>query len=76
MEKYYTVQEARDILKVADATVRKYLMDGSLKGKKIGRRWRIPEGAIKAFLDTNGGQPDAGEAKDENRRGKNDSGAD
>ena len=69
MEKYYTVQEAGDILKVADATVRKYLMDGSLKGQKIGRRWRIPEGAIKAFLDTNGGQSDAGEADGEGGKG-------
>lgn len=60
MERYYTVQEAREVLRMAESTVRSYLKAGSLKGQKIGRRWKIPESAIREFLSTNGGTEPAG----------------
>ena len=76
-EKFYRIREVAEMLKLAKSTVRKYLANGKLTGSKIGRIWRISQDDIDAFIAaTHSGQSDAGEAKDENRRGKNDSGAD
>ena len=38
---YFTVQEAADLLGVHIHTVQARLRDGTLKGKKLGREWRI-----------------------------------
>ena len=60
MEQTYTIKEAAARLRLAEATVRRYLVSGKMKGMKIGRVWRISAADFNAFLD-------------ENRRGKNDS---
>lgn len=51
MEKIYTVAEAREYLKISDATIRRYIKDGKLKSQRIGRQHRIAESSIKAFLN-------------------------
>lgn len=48
--KFYTVQETADVLKVTPQTVRAYIRDGKLKGKRIGQPILITEKNIKAFL--------------------------
>lgn len=54
MEKIYTVAEARDYLKISDASIRRYIKDGRLESQRIGRQHRITESSIKAFLDSQG----------------------
>jgi len=54
MEKLYTVAEARDYLKISDATIRRYIKDGRLTSHRIGRQHRITETSIKAFVESHG----------------------
>lgn len=50
MEQIFTVDEAANKLKVRPETVRRLLSQGRLPGNKVGRAWRIPEGALMDFL--------------------------
>jgi len=51
MEKFYTIGELEEILKLSDTTIRRYIRAGKLESTKIGRYHRISESSIKAFLD-------------------------
>ena len=46
---YFTVEDVSDILNLHVKTVRRFLREGRLKGKKIGRAWRIPADGLKAY---------------------------
>ncbi len=37
----YTLQEARQFLRISEATARRWLKDGRLRGRKIGRDYRF-----------------------------------
>jgi excisionase family DNA binding protein len=52
-ERYLTVEECAERLRVDGATVRRWLRDGKLRGLSLGGRtgWRIPEEAFARFLD-------------------------
>ena len=50
-ETLYRLEEVRTILKVSDATVRRYVRSGKIRYQKLGREYRITESAIKEFLD-------------------------
>lgn len=53
-----TLHEAADRLDRAESTVRGYLGSGELGGYKFrGREWRVPESAVRRFLneERNGG---------------------
>ena len=50
MEQVFTVDEAAEHLKVRPETVRRLLSQGRLPGNKVGRAWRIPEGALMDYL--------------------------
>ena len=45
-----TAQEAADLLKVNLQVVRRYLKQGKLPGRKIGKHWRILESELEEFL--------------------------
>ena len=45
-EKFYTPQEVADHLKVEARTVHAWLRDGTMKGMKVGRLWRISESEV------------------------------
>lgn len=47
METLLTVEEAAQVLKLRVETVRRWLREGTLKGRKIGRIWRIPESELR-----------------------------
>lgn len=47
----YTVNEVAEILKLSSYTIRKYLREGKLEGAKFGSEWRIPERAIRHYLE-------------------------
>lgn len=50
MEKYLTSEQVAQILQVHPFTVLKYLKNGTLKGVKIGRVYRIKESNVEEFL--------------------------
>lgn len=50
IEKYYTVNEIAEILKLGKSTVREMAETGYLPMFKIGRSWRIRESVLKDWL--------------------------
>jgi len=50
-EKFYTIKEVAELLKVSDGGVRKCLKTGKLKGIKLGRIWRIKKSDLEEFIN-------------------------
>jgi len=50
-EKFYTIKEVAELLKVSDGGVRKWLKTGKLKGIKLGRIWRIKKSDLDEFVN-------------------------
>ena len=48
--KLYDVEELAKLLDVREKTIRAYLRDGKLKGRKIARKWYIPEDALQEYF--------------------------
>ena len=48
--KLYDVEEVAEILSVGEPTIRRYLRQGKLKGKKLAKRWYVSEEAIKDYF--------------------------
>lgn len=48
--KFYTVAEVSEIIGVTNQTTRKYVKEGRLKGKRVGRPILIAEEDLNAFL--------------------------
>ncbi len=55
--KFLTREEVATYLRVHARTVERWLMNGSLKGYKLGKGktslWRIPESEVNKFLEKN-----------------------
>jgi acetyl-CoA synthetase len=47
----YTPEEVAEILAVKESTVRHWMRSGTMPGIKIGKFWRIPEEALKKYLE-------------------------
>jgi len=52
MEKLLTVEDIAKMTSMTTRTIRNYLKDGILKGRKIGGQWRFTEEDIKNFMDS------------------------
>lgn len=48
----YTLEEISEKIKIPVITLRKYLKEGTLKGAKIGKHWRITDEQLKEFIDS------------------------
>ena len=46
----YTVADLSKLLNTTPQTVRRYINEGKIKGRKVGRQWLIDEEAVKEFL--------------------------
>jgi len=46
-----TVPEASEVLKLSDQTIWRYIKDGKLPGRKVGRQYLIPVDAVEAMLE-------------------------
>lgn len=51
MQKYYTLSEVARLLDLSDRTIRNYVKDGKLKGKKIGPQWRFTREQIEEIFE-------------------------
>ena len=49
-ESFYTVEEAAEIIEVSVYTIRRWLKDGKLEGKRVGKFWRINKESVKSVL--------------------------
>jgi excisionase family DNA binding protein len=51
VEPFYTVQQASRLAQVCDATIRRALRTGALKGRQFGHVWRIRRDWLVFFLE-------------------------
>ena len=49
-DRYRTVHEVADLLKVNEATVRRWIRDGELRAIDIGKGWRIADADLATFF--------------------------
>ncbi len=49
MDEYYTTREVAQMLKLDETTILKWLRAGKLRGKKLGKQWRISKDDFKEF---------------------------
>jgi excisionase family DNA binding protein len=50
-ERFLTLREAAEVLRLSTRTVREYVNRGEIKGKLIGRRWRFRRADLDAFFE-------------------------
>ena len=48
--KLYDVEELAEMLDVGFPTIRRYLREGKLKGKKLAKRWYVSEENLKDYF--------------------------
>lgn len=48
--KLYDVEELAEMLAVGEPTIRRYLREGKLKGKKLAKRWYVSEDNLKDYF--------------------------
>lgn len=48
--KLYDVEEVAEMLSVGEPTIRRYLRQGKLKGKKLAKRWYVSEDNLKDYF--------------------------
>ncbi|MBA7570677.1 hypothetical protein ES708_12430 [subsurface metagenome] len=51
-EEYYLVEDLIEILPLKIDSVRIYLREGRIRGKKIGRLWYVSNSDLRRFLDS------------------------
>ena len=59
----YDVEELAEMLYVGLPTIRRYLREGRLKGKKLAKRWYVSEENLKEYF-----QPEASQVQPEEAR--------
>jgi excisionase family DNA binding protein len=50
-EKYYTAEQAADLLKMHIKTVQRYIREGKLRANKVGKSWRITGHDLSVFAE-------------------------
>ena len=50
-EKYYTIEEVAEMLKVVYLTVYRWIQDGKLKAYKAGKQYRINKSDLDRFIE-------------------------
>jgi len=58
--KLYDVEELAGMLSVGTPTIRRYIREGKLKGKKMAKRWYVSEESLKEYF-----QPEPSEVQPE-----------
>ena len=49
--KLYDVPELAELLDVQERTIRAYLREGKIKGKKMARKWMVTEEALRDYFE-------------------------
>ncbi len=53
-EEYYLIEDLIDILPLTKTTLRLYLRQGKIRGRKIGVLWYVSNRDLRIFLDSRG----------------------
>lgn len=59
-DRYQTVQEVADRLKVSEATVRHWIKEGALRAIDVGKGWRVSDHDLDDFLHRHETRPRLG----------------
>lgn len=51
--KLYSIRDLEKILPITPLTIRKYIREGKIKGRKIGKNWYVTKEDLEAFLGGN-----------------------
>jgi len=51
-EKFLTLREAAEVLRLSTRTVREYVKRREIRGKLIGKRWRFRRADLDAFFES------------------------
>lgn len=54
MERYYTVDQVSDLLSMHPKTIQRYIREGKLQAKKVGKSWRITGHDLSTFAEGSG----------------------
>lgn len=54
MNRYYTVEEVAKLLKLHQKTIQRYIREGKLQAKKVGKNWRITGHDLSVFAENTG----------------------
>lgn len=46
----YDVGELSSLLDIQERTIRRYLREGRLKGRKMARKWYVTQGSLEAYF--------------------------
>jgi len=49
--KLYSIRDLEKILPITPLTIRKYIREGKIKGRKIGKNWYVIKEDLEAFLE-------------------------
>jgi len=58
-EKYFTVDQIADLLKIHPKTVQRYIREGRLKANKLGKSWRVSGHDLSIFTEGGSGSSSA-----------------
>ena len=50
-DRFLTIREAAEVLRLSTRTVREYVKRGEIRGKIIGKRWRFRRVDLDAFFE-------------------------
>lgn len=50
-EKYYTAEQAAELLKIHIKTIQRYIREGKLRANKVGKSWRITAHDLSVFAE-------------------------
>ena len=53
-EKFYSVNEISDILKIHTKTIQRYIREGKMKACKLGKAWRVSANELSCFVESMG----------------------
>lgn len=51
--KYYTVEQVADLIDMHPKTIRRYIREGKLNARKLGKSWRISGNDLSVFVEGN-----------------------
>jgi len=57
----YSVEDLSEMLNIQKVTVRKYIREGRLKGRKLARRWYVPEENLAEYFRGSDTKPETDE---------------
>lgn len=52
-QKFYTIDQIAEILGMHHKTIRKFITEGKLRAKKVGKQWRITGHDLSLFMEDN-----------------------